>query len=57
MDIITLGWIHKAHPTYTNHSTLHHELSDTLRAKFYNLDASEQENVALNADSSFLQAG
>jgi hypothetical protein len=52
MDIVTLGWVHKAHPTYTSHSTLHHELSDTLRDKLYNLDASEQENFALNADSS-----
>jgi hypothetical protein len=51
MDIISLGWIHKVHPTYTSQSILQHELSDTLSEKLYNLDASDQENFALNADS------
>jgi hypothetical protein len=51
MDIITLGWIHRAHPTYTSTCVLHSELLDTIRDKLYNLDESEQEDLVLHADT------
>jgi hypothetical protein len=51
MDIVTLGWIHKAHPTFISQSILHTELLQRIQHKLSRLSDDEKENLALQADS------
>lgn len=49
MDIITLGWMHKAHPTFTSHDNLRTELQSAIAHKLYNLSDTEKESLQVTA--------
>jgi hypothetical protein len=45
MDIITLGWMYKAHPTFTSHGNLRKELHSAICQKLGNITAAEKESI------------
>jgi hypothetical protein len=51
MDVITLGWVHKAHPTYCSLDVLRRDIMDAIQTKIRDLSDEEKESHVIDNDT------